>query len=167
LRIKSAVEKHIPYLGICLGMQTLIKALGGRVVKADNKEIGFKDPAGDQYTVALTEAGRSDPLFSGLASSLPVFHLHGETVELLDNMTLLAAGQHCRNQIVKVGGNAYGVQSHFELVPDMLAEWASQDPDLIPIGKEKLLDEFAAMQTAYTTAGTLLFRNFLKIAKLL
>src|SRR5437868_5153250 len=33
-QIKVALEAQIPYLGICLGMQTLVKAAGGQVVKA-------------------------------------------------------------------------------------------------------------------------------------
>ena len=40
-RIREVVAERIPYLGICLGLQTLVKAMGGKVVRNSIKEIGF------------------------------------------------------------------------------------------------------------------------------
>ncbi|MDB5185659.1 MAG: glutamine amidotransferase class-I, partial [Candidatus Saccharibacteria bacterium] len=97
---------------------------------------------------------------------LDVFQLHGETVELTPDMTVLATGKFCLNQIVRVAPKAYGIQSHFELTPEMLAVWAEQDPDLIPIGKDKLLADFKAIEQSYTRIGQTLLRNFLRIAEL-
>ena len=42
-RVRECVDSHIPYLGICLGLQTLVKASGGKVVRNAIKEIGFRD----------------------------------------------------------------------------------------------------------------------------
>ena len=166
-QIRAALDADIPYLGICLGMQTLIKAAGGQVLKAPQKEVGFLGPDGVQSTIELTDAGKKDPLLAGLGDSLTVFHLHGETVTLTDNMGLLGTGKFCQNQIVKVAGNAYGIQSHFELTEDMLGEWARNDPDLLPIGEEALLASYREIKQAYTNIGQTLLRNFLKIAGLL
>lgn len=166
-QIKKALDAGIPYLGICLGMQTLVKAAGGTVVRAPQKEVGFLGPDGIQNTVELTAAGKSDPLLVGFADSLAVFHLHGETVELIDGMELLGTGKNCKNQIVKVADKAYGIQSHFELTEQMLREWAAQDPDLIPIGEEALIGSYRAIADAYTNIGNTLLQNFLRIAGLL
>ncbi|MBC8006330.1 MAG: type 1 glutamine amidotransferase, partial [Verrucomicrobia bacterium] len=114
-RIREVLASNKPYLGICLGLQTLVKAGGGKVVKSLVKEIGLRGPDGQYFSVELTDQGKIDPLFRGLEHSLNVFHLHGETVELTKDMTLLATGQFCTNQVVKVGSNAYGIQCHFEL----------------------------------------------------
>jgi GMP synthase (glutamine-hydrolysing) len=164
-RIKEALDAGIPYLGICLGLQTLVKAAGGLVVPGAVKEVGFINPDGGPYTVAVTEAGRIDPLLAGLPEDLVVFQLHGETVELTPEMTVLATGKFCANQIVKVSPKAYGIQSHFELTPEMLTVWAENDPDLQPIGNHKLQADFANIEQSYTNIGQTLLRNFLQIAE--
>jgi len=163
-RIRKAIAANIPYLGICLGLQTLVKAVGGKVVKSPIKEIGFIDPEGNNFTVELTAEGKQDPLFEGLDHVFNVFQLHGETVELTDDMVLLAVGKFCRNQIVKVGANAYGIQCHFELTPEMFETWINEDPDLLQLDKEQLRANFRAIQDEYTRVGQQLFKNFLKIS---
>jgi GMP synthase (glutamine-hydrolysing) len=165
-RIKEGLDAGIPYLGICLGLQTLVKVAGGQVVKSEIKEVGFIDPDNNQYTISVTDEGKVDPLLTGLPEMLDVFQLHGETVELTPDMVVLATGKFCSNQIVRVADKAYGIQSHFELTPEMLTVWAEQDPDLIPIGKDKLLADFEALNQSYTRIGQALLRNFLRIAKL-
>lgn len=165
-RIKEGLDAGIPYLGICLGLQTLVKAAGGKVVPGEVKEVGFLNPDNSQHTVSVTEEGKTDPLLAGLPEELDVFQLHGETVELTPEMTVLATGKFCRNQIVRVADRAYGIQSHFELTPEMLEVWAEQDPDLVPIGNDKLQADFEAIRQSYTQIGQTLLRNFLKIAEL-
>ncbi len=163
-RISEVITADIPYLGICLGLQTLVKAAGGKVVKSPTKEVGLIDPEGKNFRVELTDEGRKDPLFEGLDSSFKVFHLHGETVEITEEMTLLAVGQFCKNQILKVANNAYGIQCHFELTPEMFEMWISKDPDLLRLDKEQLRANFKAIHIEYTQVGRQLFKNFLRIA---
>lgn len=163
-RIRESIAAHIPYLGICLGFQTLVKASGGKVVRSSTREVGFIDPDGNPFTVELTDEGKSDPLFNGLYHTFPVFHLHGETVELTDGCTLLAIGKFCHNQIVKVGSNAYGIQCHFELTPEMFEIWINEDIDLLTLDKEGLRLHFETIKTKYTQVGRQLLLNFLKIA---
>ncbi|HEY3372467.1 MAG TPA: type 1 glutamine amidotransferase [Prolixibacteraceae bacterium] len=163
-RIREVLAANIPYLGICLGLQTLVKAAGGRVVKSPTKEIGFMDPENHPFRVELTEEGKRDPLFKGMDHSFHVFHLHGETVELTDDCLLLGVGKFCRNQIVRIGSNAYGIQCHFELTPDLFENWINEDPDLLTLNKEDLRAHFATILTTYTQDGQQLFQNFLTIA---
>ena len=163
-RIRETIDAHIPYLGICLGLQTLVKAAGGKVVKNSVKEIGFRDPESNNFAVILTKEGKEDPLFKNLSSTLKVFHLHGETVEVTGDMKLLATGKFCHNQIIKVGQNAYGIQCHFELTPGMFEEWVNKDPDLLLLDKEKLHEDFNTIREEYTNTGKHLLRNFLHIA---
>ncbi len=165
VQVRLAFANDIPYLGICLGLQVAVKAAGGRVLLGAQKEIGFIDPAGQPYTVSLSDAGTQDPLLTGLSSPLAVLQLHGEVVELTPAMALLASSPICP-QIVKVADKAYGIQSHFELTEEMLALWAEQDPDLQPLGYEKLSAEFAAIRQQYTGIGERLLTNFLQIAGL-
>jgi GMP synthase (glutamine-hydrolysing) len=164
--VAEALAKHVPYLGICLGLQVLVKAAGGRVVPAKVKEIGFRDATGQLFRVELTPEGQIDPVFGGLQNSFNVFQLHGETVELAGDMTLLATGEYCHNQIVRVGDNAYGIQSHFEVTPEMLAEWADHHPDLIHLPKSHLLADYAAIQQSYREVAATIFGRFLDVVAL-
>lgn len=172
-KIQQILTANIPYLGICLGLQGLVKAAGGKVVKNHVKEIGFRDPNNDRFsvtlteTVDLTEEGKRDPLFKDLGHTYHVFHLHGETVETTKHMTLLAVGKFCWNQIVRVGTNAYGIQSHFELTPEMFERWINEDPDLQKLNKDQLREDFEFIKDEYTRVGRQILTNFLHIAKLI
>jgi GMP synthase (glutamine-hydrolysing) len=166
-RIEAALHEEIPILGICLGIQCLVKAGGGKVMKAPVKEIGFLDPDGNPFRIDLTPAGRKDPLFSGLGNSFPVFQLHGETVELAaSGMELLATGKHCPAQAVRVGKNAYGLQCHFELTDAMFSDWCDTDSDLKRMNLQELIAQFESIREEYHSTGLKLMHNFLQISGL-
>jgi GMP synthase (glutamine-hydrolysing) len=162
--IRKTLDAKIPYLGICLGLQGMVKAAGGLVVKCPVREIGFLDQNREYYLVELTEEGRKDSLFKGIRNTFNVFHLHGETVILSENMKLLAAGKVCSNQIIKIGSNAYGIQCHIELTTEMFETWINEDPDLLKIDKEQLRSDFQAIRDTYLLTGRQLFQNFLRTA---
>jgi GMP synthase-like glutamine amidotransferase len=166
-QIEQIVAEGIPYLGICLGMQLLVKAAGGMVLPCPQKETGFFDADGAPYAIELTNAGKNDPIFAGLDDTIHVFQLHGETVELAPSgMELLATGAHCRHQAVKVGANAYGLQCHFELTRAMFADWQTIDYDLKQMDSTQFLADFEAFREAYSATGNQLLHNFLTIARL-
>ena len=161
--VRKAIESHIPFLGICLGLQILVKATGGAVMKCRTKETGFRDHNDNYFRIKLTAEGRKDPLFNNLPDTLPVFQLHGETVHLTPKMTLLATGDTCRNQVVKFGENAYGIQSHFELTDELLESWISEDADLQELDAGQLRSDFEVITSDYQNTGWQLFSNFLTI----
>jgi GMP synthase (glutamine-hydrolysing) len=51
--VKNILEKKIPRLGICLGMQVSIKASGEEVIPNNIKEIGWRDPEGEYFEINL------------------------------------------------------------------------------------------------------------------
>jgi GMP synthase-like glutamine amidotransferase len=162
-RVREAVDAGLPYLGVCLGHQVLAKAVGATVMSAASKEIGFYQTPGVSYTVALTEAGRNAPLFEGLASEFSTFQLHGETVVPSPDVEVLASSAG-GVQAIRVGRNAYGLQCHVELVPEMLAVWCAQDPDLKDFDAGILQKQLAEMSSTYVAIGRRLFENFLRLA---
>ncbi len=162
--IQDILEVGVPYLGICLGLQMLVKAAGGSVVRTPVKEVGFFDPEGRPFSLELTLEGKRDPLFQGIPQTPHVFQLHGETVELKEDMSLLATGRFCINQAVRVGKNAYGLQCHFELTFEMLQVWLDEDPDLKPLDNSEVLQYFRSIQQEYTAIGQRIANNFLDIA---
>ena len=114
--ICQAVEKDIPFLGICLGSQLLASALGAVVKRHTTPEIGF-------FEVPFTREGESDPLYKGLLGYQKVFHWHKDTFDLPSGAVLLATNEHTKNQAFRYGRRAYGVQYHIEVTPQMLATW--------------------------------------------
>ena len=162
--IRKAIDIGIPYIGICLGLQTFVKSLNGTVSKCKTPEVGFRDPSGKIFKIRLTAEGRKDKLFDKLPNEFEVFQLHGETVELTPEMTLLATGDYCRNQIVKYGKKAYGIQSHFELTDELLESWLTEDDDLKKHDAKKIKSDFETIKAEYQRTGRHLFENFLSLA---
>lgn len=165
-RVKEAIKAKIPYFGVCLGMQTLVKAIGGEVYKNSIKEIGFRDPKENYFEIKLTNEGKKDPIFNGIKSTLKTFQLHGETVNLDNGMILLAEGKYCKNQAVKIGDNSYGFQCHLELTETMLEEWLKHDSDLKSINQKSLREDYKNLKSEYESNGRRILNNFLEIANL-
>jgi GMP synthase (glutamine-hydrolysing) len=117
--IEQGLRNRIPMLGICLGSQLLAKALGARVYRNAELEIGWAP-------VHLTDAGRADPLFQGIASPTTFFHWHGETFDLPEGAEWLAYSAKCRNQAFRYGDRVYGLQFHPEVSAEMIADWWTQ-----------------------------------------
>jgi GMP synthase-like glutamine amidotransferase len=117
--ISSALERGQPVLGICLGAQLIAKAMGARVYRNTEKEIGF-------FEVQFAREAQDDPLFSGLKDET-VFHWHGETFDLPAGAVLLGSSARCRNQAFRIGERTYGMQFHLEVTPAMIADWCAQD----------------------------------------
>src|SRR5271170_4674100 len=73
--IEHVLKNGIPMLGICLGSQLIAKALGARVYRNAELEIGWEP-------VWLTDAAKDDAVFGGVGSPQMFFHWHGETFDL-------------------------------------------------------------------------------------
>jgi GMP synthase (glutamine-hydrolysing) len=164
--VKEICEREIPLLGVCLGMQVLVKANGGEVCLSPQKEIGWRDLEGNYFEVDVTENGLAEPLLDGVNSPFKVFQLHGETVQLRPDMALLGNGKFCESQLVRVGRNAYGIQGHIELTPPMLDEWIDQDRDLQTIDSSTVREDYREIRAEYEQQGRKILTNFLKVAKL-
>jgi len=115
LFLREAAARDLPVLGICLGAQMIAKAAGAAVTKNPVPELGWG-------IVALTEAGKVDPLFSGLPDVLPVFQWHGDTFAIPADGALLATGGDCRTQALRYR-NCWGLQFHLEADRTLLASW--------------------------------------------
>jgi GMP synthase (glutamine-hydrolysing) len=117
--IKKALHDDVPVLGICLGSQLIAKALGARVYRNKEMEIGWEK-------VWLTEAGKKDAVMGGIASPETFFHWHGETFDLPQGAEWLAYSEKCRHQAYRYGRKVYGLQFHPEVTAEMIEDWCDQ-----------------------------------------
>jgi len=116
-QIAAAVGAGVPFFGVCLGAQLLAASLGARVRAGEGPEVGV-------LPVELTEAGRSDPVFSELAKTFRTLQWHGDTFDLPPTAARLGGSVAYANQAFRVGKTAYGLQFHLEVTAKMLQEWS-------------------------------------------
>lgn len=114
--IEQALAQDKPVLGICLGAQLLAHVLGAPVRRHEQHEIGW-------YDLALTEAGRRDPVTGALGESAPVFQWHSRTFDLPHGAEHLARTETCEQQAFRFGAAAYGFQFHLEADAAMIERW--------------------------------------------
>jgi GMP synthase-like glutamine amidotransferase len=106
--LAAAVAYGLPVLGVCLGAQLVAAALGARVFRGPEPEVG----AG---RVELTEEGRRDPVLSAAGPSLPVLHWHGDTFDLPHGAVHLARSDRYANQAFRFGDRVLALQFHLEV----------------------------------------------------
>jgi GMP synthase (glutamine-hydrolysing) len=126
--IREAVTKEVPILGICLGSQLLAKALGAKVKKNPEKEIGW-------YEVSPTKEGEVDGLMTNFMKEEKIFQWHGDTFDLPHGAQLLASSPLCKNQAFRYGDNIYGFQFHLEVDKPMIERWLT-----VPENKKEIED---------------------------
>lgn len=101
--------RDMPFLGCCYGISVLAHHLGTEVSKAR-----FGEPV-SASDCEVTDAGRDDPLLSGLPDAWGAFVGHKEAVQRLpDGCTHLVRSDRCPYQMIRFGDNVYATQFHPE-----------------------------------------------------
>ena len=113
------VELNKPYLGFCLGCQLLGEAIGGKVVKTNNPEIGMLD-------VNFLDEKKKDILFADFPQKITSLQWHSYEVQELEknkDVTLIASSKETKYQIFRFKNNAYGIQFHIEIKDTTVNDW--------------------------------------------
>lgn len=126
-----------PVLGICLGAQILARAFGAENVLGAAPEFGW-------VPVRPTDAGRADPVLSGLPAEFPVFQWHSDTFTLPPGAVHLAATDAAPHQAFRIGRATYGTQFHFEASRAVVADWHCRFPHLMDRMQPGWADRMAA-----------------------
>ena len=131
--MRSAVEVGLPTLGICFGHQLLCKALGGEVTRAASRTDAVIE-------LRLTDAGASDPLFSGMASPVCLYTHQDHVSDIPSNVIPLGNSAHTEFPAVRVVSESgvllpvWGAQFH----PEAAKSRIERSHRLGHIGKEEL-----------------------------
>jgi glutamine amidotransferase len=120
--IRQAVDRGVPILGICLGMQLLFEEseemghhrgldlIAGRVVRFDGRELKVPHMGWNQI-----EFDRRHELLSGVPSGSHVFFLHSFCCRPDNPQEVIAETQYGGSFASVVGReNVYGIQFHPE-----------------------------------------------------
>lgn len=125
--VRTARDRRVPTLGICLGAQQLALALEGAMGRRAVAEVGI-------LPVVPTAEGREDPLIAALGDDPRVLQWHQDQITALPPASrLLASGTDGAVQAFVTEDLAWGVQFHPEVTPGVVGRWA-ETSDLLPEG---------------------------------
>jgi GMP synthase-like glutamine amidotransferase len=125
--IKQAITANKTVIGICLGAQLIAEALGSKVYKNTEKEIGW-------FGVTITPNGKENKLLEGFDDTFNVFHWHGDTFDLPQNTEHLIQTDVCKNQAFLYKEKVLGLQFHFEVTNETLTEMVKHGRDELTTG---------------------------------
>ena len=146
----EAIDRGLPFLGVCFGHQLLADVCGGTVDAMGEYEIGYR-----------TVEHRGSRLFEGIDSEFTVFTTHSDSVvELPPGAELLAENDYGVHGFRK--GDVYGVQFHPEY-DTATAESVTRGKDLDPERKQRVLEGIDPATYRRACAAKRLFENFVTI----
>jgi len=124
--IRRAIDAEKRVLGICLGAQLLAEALGARVGRAPEREIGW-------FPIERTAEGADSPIGRALPAKFTAFQWHGDTFDLPRGATQLARSAGCEQQGFALGARVAGLQFHLEFSGETVQDLLRHCPeDLAP-----------------------------------
>jgi GMP synthase (glutamine-hydrolysing) len=110
--LDEIVARDFPFFGACYGVGTLGVHQGGVIDRT------YAEPI-SAVRIRLTEAGRQDPVLTGMADEFDAFVGHREACSVLPaGAVLLASSDACPVQMFRVKENLYATQFHPELDVD-------------------------------------------------
>lgn len=105
--IARAIDSGRAVLGVCLGAQLIASALGARVYRNPEPEIGW-------FPIERIDGGAPGSITRAIPRAFEAFHWHGETFDLPPGALHLARSRACENQAFTLGERVMALQFHLE-----------------------------------------------------
>ena len=151
--VAEAVDRDLPFLGVCWGHQLLADVLGGEVRDMGAYEIGYRE---------IEHTGTSR-LFEGIDRRFTAFTTHADEVaELPPGAEPLAANDYSNHGFRK--GRVFGVQFHPEYDKRTARDLAMQK-DLSEERRRTVLDGITDENYQRACEAKLVFDNFLEFVR--
>ncbi|MFL0195177.1 type 1 glutamine amidotransferase [Clostridium sp. WILCCON 0269] len=147
--VKEALKNNIPVIGFCLGAQIIAEALGGKVYKAKEKEVGW-------LNIKITMEGKKHKILEGLKQGFKTFLWHSDHYSLPQNCMVLGYTEAAPNQIfISNTYKAIGFQFHPEYTKENVKIYADEYEDDVwsggrfASGKSNILKETEKIEGNY------------------
>jgi GMP synthase (glutamine-hydrolysing) len=163
--VREAVLAGVPYFGVCFGAQLLASAFGAHSYRGMEAELGINQ-------VFLTAAARRDPVFRGFPPDLDVCEWHSNHFALPTGAIRLARSPRYKNQAIRLGRVAYGIQCHLETSREELEVWLELFPQTVGLFESRhgagslpaFLDDYGAFVPRLRETARQLFGRWLENA---
>ncbi len=151
------LERGAPLLGMCYGLGTLARHLGGVVDGTHAEEISAAD-------LRVTTQGRMDPVLAGVPDVFQAYVGHHEAVtRFAFGATLLVTSSAAPIQMARVGRAVYVTQFHPELdlggIEVRIREYA--DRGYFPAEERSRVED--AVRSADVSSAHLILSNFVRL----
>ena len=124
--IKEAIHSGKIVIGVCLGSQMIASALGARVYKNSEPEMGF-------WPISFSRKAQQDSVFRHFPANLDVMHFHFDTYTLPEGAILMAYSTVTPVQAFRYGTNVFALQFHSELTESNLPVFIRElESEIIP-----------------------------------
>lgn len=160
--VRTAEHAGVPVLGICLGHQLAVRALGGAV---------GRNPAGTTVAVlplCWAEDASDDPLFAAVLGTGHAVHWNNDVAAALPpGARVVATSPDGAVQAARLGRSVWGVQFHPEAGPGIVDRWVREDGATYAaagIDLEQYLSDVRAHEAELADGCARLARSFLRLA---
>lgn len=124
--IQQFIKSGKKTLGICLGSQMIADAMGAKVYRNQNTEIGW-------YNVTIDQKNMPSGYESIFPENFITFHWHGYTFDIPENCKNFISSDATRNQAF-INNNVAAFQFHTEMTKDGILKLVNQNKDVFENG---------------------------------
>jgi GMP synthase-like glutamine amidotransferase len=124
--IKQAITKRKIVIGICLGAQLVASALGAKVYRNTEPEMGFRP-------IQMNAHAANDAIFRHFPAELNVMHMHFDIFEVPVGAVSMAKSMVTPCQAFRFGENVFALQFHFEISESNAQNFIREvTPEIVP-----------------------------------